>query len=242
MLNLISRRQFKPSLVLTILALLAFMLLIKLGFWQLERANEKQAIEQAYAQNPSLPLLIEGDLERIPREQLAFRRIRLIGTFDNKHQFLLDNQHLDHRIGFRVLTPFIIAKSEKLVLIDRGFIQKVGNNTATLKPIDGLQTIETLVEPPIKKNFLLGQIQQTKNWPMVIEAIEFPFIQGQLQKKVIPIVLKLDDRNANSFEHVKQVVQISHQKHIAYAVQWFLLAAILLIVFVVVSFKKGKNE
>ncbi len=239
------KKQFKPSLIATILTLIALVMLLKLGFWQLERAKEKLNIERNFAQRPLMPALSEQDLEKLPQNDFTFRRVKLSGFFDNEQQFLLDNQHADHRIGFRVLTPFILQVSGQRVLIDRGFIPRSNNEmnfTPQLKPIHGIQNIEAFIEPDRTKDFVLGTIQQTKNWPMVIEAIDFAFIQKQLNQKVIPVVLQLDAANKNSFLQSQQAVQVSHQRHIAYAVQWFLLAAVLVIVFVIASFKKVNND
>lgn len=233
-------KQFKPSIIATILTLIAFLILLKLGFWQLQRAEEKAAIEQSLIKRPLLPVLNEQELSAFNPENLSFRRVKLTGFFDTSHQFFLDNQHLQHKIGFRVLTPFVMVKNGQRLLIDRGFIPRSSDMKIIpmLKPISGLQTIEGMIEPAIKNNFVLGTIQQTQGWPMVIEAIDFSLIQQQLHQTLMPIVLQLDANSPHSFVQLWRAVQVSHQRHIAYAIQWFLLATALLIIFTIANFKK----
>ena len=66
-------------------------LTVRLGFWQIDRAAEKRAIEDArLASFGALPVGEERLADAPP-----FARVRLDGRYDGAHQFLVDN-HTRH--------------------------------------------------------------------------------------------------------------------------------------------------
>ena len=101
---------------LATLALLA--VLLTLGFWQLDRMREKQALFAAFAAGTRAstdlgPLRAEADSR--------FKHVWTHGRYDSGHQILLDNMTHQGQAGYRVLTPFIFDAGRS-VLVDRGWI------------------------------------------------------------------------------------------------------------------------
>ena len=84
----IGNRLFAPpawAVLLTGVALAAF---VGLGYWQLGRAREKQALFEAFMAAGEDTV----DASDLPFEQLArYQRIRLHGSYDSTRQVLLDN-------------------------------------------------------------------------------------------------------------------------------------------------------
>jgi len=102
------------------LIIATLVLLISLGFWQLDRADEKRAIEdQIFRAN-------SGDVELIDSAEFLkdkeYYHVRLQGSYIGDKQFIYDNQIVDQISGYYVLTPFILKGDSKSVLINRGFI------------------------------------------------------------------------------------------------------------------------
>jgi surfeit locus 1 family protein len=100
------RVSLLPSIF--ILALLA--LLLSLGNWQLNRAEEKRDIEsKIIAAQTDKPIHISSLEQSVDRE---FYKITLEGYFDDKKNIIYDNQTENGVAGYYVLTPFMISKTD----------------------------------------------------------------------------------------------------------------------------------
>ena len=109
-----SRFLIPASLIIATLVLL-----ISLGFWQLDRADEKRGIEDQISSANS------GDVELVTSVEFLkdkeYYHVRLQGSYVGDKQFIYDNQIVDQISGYYVLTPFILTGTSKAVLINRGF-------------------------------------------------------------------------------------------------------------------------
>src|SRR5690606_12915045 len=105
------RYRFRPGLWPTLAVLLLLPLLLGLGFWQLDRAEQKRAwLAQlaAAAQQEAVNLnAVQPDYPAV-----AQRRVEARGRYDADRQLLLDNQIRAGRQGYLVLTPLRLAGSE----------------------------------------------------------------------------------------------------------------------------------
>src|SRR5690625_7825037 len=77
------RIRFNLNWKITLFATLALPLLLSLGFWQLERASHKRAIEANFALRQSAPPL-ELDGATLANGE-PFQRVIARGQFDNEH-------------------------------------------------------------------------------------------------------------------------------------------------------------
>ena len=79
------RLRFAPRLPATIATVVALLVFVALGQWQLNRAAEKRALAADYASaGPALAL--PADSRYLPR----YQRVTASGRYDPDHQFLLD--------------------------------------------------------------------------------------------------------------------------------------------------------
>ena len=90
--------------------------LLSLGFWQLDRADEKRAIESAIIVAQSNPAQLVGEDEILAKEHY---RVLLNGYFDTNKQFIYDNQIVKGNAGYYVLTPFVL-NAKTAILVNRG--------------------------------------------------------------------------------------------------------------------------
>lgn len=125
---------FRRGLWETIAAIVVIAVFVRLGVWQLHRAEQKAQLQAAIDDHKHLPAIaLTGDSQFSPESR--FRRVVVRGRFDPDKQVLSDNQVLRSQAGVRVLTPLRIANSGRYVLVDRGWIA-FGPN----REIPGLQT------------------------------------------------------------------------------------------------------
>lgn len=98
--------------------LLGAALTARLGFWQLDRAAQKialQAATEAEAQRPAL-----GNAE-LAGEHQVHRRVVLRGHWAPERSIWLDNRTMDGRAGFYVVTPLRLAGRSESILVQRGW-------------------------------------------------------------------------------------------------------------------------
>ena len=226
---------------LSLLALLLFCLFIALGVWQLNRAQQKQALLNAFAQHAQLPPHSIQSLNHLNDQR--FYRVLLKGNFDNAHTFLLDNKTFHQQVGYEVYTPFKAAGIEKAILVDRGFIP-LGSNRQILPTVPavlGERTIVGLLNLP-PTYFALGSINENAaiRWPLRIGYIVLPELEKLLPYSLATDVLNLDPKDPAAFSIEWQIVIMGPERHQAYAVQWFAFALTLLILFVMLNRQRVK--
>src|SRR5687768_11334092 len=114
------RIRFSPRLLPTIAAFAMIALMLWLGRWQAERAEEKGARQRLLeARVAETPLVLTGTSG--PREALVYRRVRAEGEWIEEGQIFVDNQVRDGRAGFHVMTPLRIRGGDAAVLVNRGW-------------------------------------------------------------------------------------------------------------------------
>jgi surfeit locus 1 family protein len=97
-------------------------LTLRLASWQLDRAAQKIALQQAIDARAALPPLGADALARTPADALAqqHRRAEVRGHWLAAHTVWLDNRPLDGRAGFLVVTPLALGDGAAL-LAQRGW-------------------------------------------------------------------------------------------------------------------------
>jgi surfeit locus 1 family protein len=228
-------RRFTPDWRMTILACLAILFFSRLGFWQLERAYEKQQMMTNQASLAKLAPLAWQPASPLPKQ---YQLIRVSGHYLEQN-LLLDNQHHQHQFGYHVLTPFLLD-SGKVLLIDRGWVaadirRQVLPEIA--KPLDS--DLEGTVYYPSEKTWVLGQVLEKKGAKIaIVERIDAKIIGQFLHKSVYPFIIRLNKDSSQSYVHEWPVVAMSPERHYGYALQWFAIASVLLILFIALNLKK----
>jgi len=105
----------------TIAALLVFALTMRLGFWQLDRAHQRESLDsQLSALKASTPIAL-GDVP-VTSAALEFHSLEATGEWQPQHRVFLDNQIFRGRPGFHVFMPLKLEGSNRHVLVNRGWI------------------------------------------------------------------------------------------------------------------------
>jgi len=233
--------KIKVIPLLLFIALMA--LLFRLGFWQLNRAEEKRMIiqeQQSKMQLPEVPLF-----ELMAKtSDLIYRRVQLIGHYDVEHQVLVDNQIHQGQVGYFVITPFVLAGSHQTVLVNRGWV-KMPKDRYQLPDIKILATRKDIIVVGVINHFpsvgliLKGADVPSKGWPSIVQIIDAQKMSEKLQRTILDFQVQLVEDQANGYIREWQVVsRMPPEKHIAYAFQWFALAVTLFLLMLWISCKK----
>jgi surfeit locus 1 family protein len=214
--------------------------LVSLGFWQLDRADEKRSIEAAIkkANSGVVELIISAD----NLEDKEYYEVRLRGEYINDKQFIYDNQIVDQASGYYVLTPFVLSDQSKAILINRGFIPWNGrrDKLADIFIEQGAKEAKVEISKPIKRMELKSS-DIGSEFPVLIQAInleEMAAIAGVDFSNVIGL---LDPSSSDGYVRKWKPYTGSIEKHIGYAIQWFLMALVLAIIGIRIAIKQRKQ-
>ena len=233
------------------LALLAIALFARLGWWQAQRAVEKQtmldAVAQVLARRQPVPLSEAADARRRSRYDWAAG----FGRFDERGPLWLDNQSRNGRIGvqaYRVFLPEDAARAPASlppVLVDLGWLPLPSNRTmpAIALPRGRIEVRGLLAAPPSAGLALgSGVARQGDGW--VLTRIDTGDLSRTLQltPPLAPRVLRLDPTVPLGYERDLQLLSnaLPPERHRGYSLQWFALAAAVLITALILTFRKAR--
>ena len=238
-------RHFRFDWKLSLLTALLLPLLLYLGFWQLQRGNEKEMLQNTYAarqQQAAVPL---ATLD--PTQDLQYRQVQISGHYDNDHVFLLDNRSYQGQSGYEVIVP-LITEENGTVLVNRGWIA-AGQSRQTLPviaPVEGNLGVQGSVYQNIGTQVVLGSELESDGWPKVMETLE-PLHMAELagatdKGKVFPYSVRVADYAPGALLRFWPVISMSPERHRGYAAQWFLMALALVALYFFYSTKVDSNS
>ena len=222
------------------LIIATLVLLISLGFWQLDRADEKKAIEGQIASANF------GDVELVTSAEFLkdkeYYHVRLQGSYVGDKQFIYDNQIVDQISGYYVLTPFILKGASKAVLINRGFIPWSGrrDKLADIDIGEKLTEVKVQVSIPIKR-IELKVSETTGGFPVLIQALDLDEMSSIASLDFASVVGLLNPESENGFVRQWEPYTGSIERHIGYAIQWFLMAFVLAFIGIRLAIKQRKK-
>lgn len=225
--------------------LVLFAALVKLGFWQLERAEEKRELLASLEEHhQASPLSMDSLLAR-QADDLEGYRLEVTGEFIPGITVLLDNQVLDGQVGYKAFRLLKVDGYQSLILVELGFVP-AGHDRATkprIDDIDGHLTLKGRLYRQ-KLNPLSNTLAAEAGNPMRIQALNIPSLATQLQVDIVQLVLQPDSLPGTSLPRRWTPVNMPPEKHLGYAAQWFSLAAALalLVIFYVVKSRKKQSE
>jgi surfeit locus 1 family protein len=137
--------RLRPAFWPTLMAAPAFLVLVGLGLWQLERLHWKEGLIAARTAAIAAPT-IDVPESAVEAAEMEFRHVRATGELLNDREFLLGASDEAGTTGYHVITPLRLADG-KLLLVDRGWIPGNLKDPATRRAgeLDGIVTVEGLL-------------------------------------------------------------------------------------------------
>ena len=186
--------EFSPGRWTTLITLIVFGILLSLGFWQLDRAEQKRALLRDFRAASGTTLLqLDENLKSVAGLEYQFASVT--GHYDDAHQFLLDNRTHDGMAGYQVLTPLKLRGAEAAVLINRGWVP-LGPSRQVLPAVSvgaGERTVVGRIKRPSMKGFRLGEEETRRQWPYRIQRVDIDRLADELGYPLLPLVLLLEE-------------------------------------------------
>lgn len=223
--KLFSRRWW----YVTLFVILGVIFLARLGFWQLERLEERRAFNELVASRWNQePFDLNNTTLPANLDDIGYRRIAAAGAFDYEHQVVLKNQNRESAPGFKLVTPLLLPNGQAILVV-RGWIpyseanpeEWVQFNEAT----DSAPIVGMLQKSQVLPGAAVPEGPQTEWFRVDIEAI-----QRQMPYQLLPVfLLQLPEpgRGYEALPYRDVPFELTEGNHFSYALQWFMFAVIL---------------
>lgn len=235
---------FRFRLIPFIAALAVAVVGVLLGNWQQGRAEEKiglQARQQARAAEP--PLALGPAIT--PAAPLEFRKVSVTGEFVAGWPVFLANRPMNGQSGFYLAMPFKIAGSNTHVLVLRGWLPRqaeLGKVPVFATPA-GIVTVQGQVVGSTGRVMELGG--QDKLAPgAFVQNLAPQDLAAASGMQLQPFVVQQLAPSAPGDDMARDWPQPAAgiDKHRGYAFQWYALAAVAILFFVLTGFRRGSNN
>ncbi len=222
-------------LPITLLVVIAAMVCVGLGIWQLDRLAQRRVFNvHVLAMQALQPLILPAQDDLTSME---YRAVKVSGTYDFANQIAIRDQFYDNQYGYHLVTPLQLADGES-ILIDRGWIPSAGNSSSSdWRKYD--QPGEVILNGVIRLS------QTTPNFGGVPDPTLTPGqprldfwvyanldrIHEQMPYPIYPVYIQLDPDPSRTNPPIpyQPVLDLSEGPHQSYAIQWFSFATLLII-------------
>lgn len=214
-------------LIPTVVVITLAVVMINLGFWQLRRFDEKIQWQAEFDQRAALP---PKAIEKLTtNETTMFQRVVLRGHFQSSPQWLIANQFQNGKLGFYVLSVFVLENQQR-VIVNRGFI--AGTSDPNQLPDIALPEMSLHLNGHLywpSKPWRSPPLPMQQAGVNVLPVLDWVLLRDSLARdQLFPYLVRLDADAPHGFARDWPVVAGMPQKHRAYAVQWFAMALALL--------------
>ena len=235
----------------TLVVIFGMIVLARLGIWQLDRLEQRKARNVEIARQLELPPLSLTGEAMLGDDLIGLknRRATARGEFDFSHQMALLYQNLHDTPGIHLITPLVIEGSSQAVLVDRGWVpvdQAAQENwpqfdePGPVSVTGFIRLSETL--PARSGDASQSQVARPQSdW----YRVDIKAIQGQAPYDLLPVYILQappEGRDITLPYEVEPGFDLSNGPHLGYAIQWFLFALILGIIYISYINKKEVNE
>ncbi len=237
----VGSRIFAPRPFTTVLTVVLLGMLVSLGRWQLQRADQKRALYDAFDKGADATQRVDLMTPALPR----YQHVETRGRYDGSRQILIDNMtDADGRAGYFVVTPLALTGGGWL-LVNRGWVP-LGRSRSELPAIGVAGDVRTVLgradhlpTPGIR----MGRAAALRPpYPAVADFPTRAEIAALLHEaswtRAADLVL-LDPGQPDGYVRRWQAPGFPPLRHVAYAVQWFGLALALFVIYLVTNFRRS---
>ncbi len=213
-----------------------FALLVSLGFWQLRRLGEKEALIARIETRASAPLQDlppRGQWAALRAEDYDFTHARARGRFLANGDALIfapPPEGANREPGYLVLTPFTLADGG-VILVDRGFLPNSKAMDAALRaPPAGETTLVGLMRAPQSRNAFTPADEPARGLFYTRDPAAIARALGLTEAAPFALALEAPIGSGEGPRPLRGAPDIVNN-HLSYAFTWFSLALGLVVVF-----------
>ena len=231
--TLFSRKWIIPTLI----AIAAVGVLARLGIWQLDRLDQRQAFNARVIEQVSRETL---DLNAAPAPaditEMEFRQVIVQGEFEHAYEVALRNQVWNDSPGVHLLTPLKIEASDEVILVDRGWIplEDISPDQWDQYQEPGLVLVRGVIRASQAGPDFGARVDPTPMPGEILTAWHLADVErigSQMPYDLLPVYIQqAPDAEWDHLPYRSEPnLTLSEGPHLGYAVQWFSFALILLV-------------
>ncbi|HKC30119.1 MAG TPA: SURF1 family protein [Burkholderiales bacterium] len=211
---------------------------IALGSWQARRGEEKRALgaelDQALKAAP-----IEISTTPVENKNLILKRVAARGEFVAERTLFLDNKIRHGRVGYEVITPFRLSRSALHVLVNRGWVEASPSRDVLpqVRTPAGETRVEGLALERLPHALQLKENTQGR----VRQNVDLGAFAADTGLALQPIVIEQRSDSGDALLREWPRPDAGIERHEGYALQWYSLAALAVVLALVLSFRRDPN-
>lgn len=197
-----------------------------LGVWQLGRASQKQALQDQIEQRSALPAWTERDVLGASDPTVGlYRTVKLSGQWVAQTNLFLDNRQMDGRVGFFLVTPLRLAGSDRVILVQRGWVPRDFTDRSRVPEVltpQGPIHIEGRLAPAPGKLFELGEAGSGP----IRQNVDIAALSQETGLALMNVSVLQTGNTTDGLQRNWPRISSGVYKHHGYAFQWFGLCAL----------------
>lgn len=229
------------------LTVVVFSLLVKLGFWQLERGNEKQLLEQAILARANAPYqdirtVLENNDWR--EESVIGIKVKANVTPEALPVILLDNQTYEGAVGYLAFQVVSLTQDPTtLTLLELGFV-KGGASRSVLPKVETLQSPYEVTGRLYRKsmNPLSSDLMAEVGDTIRVQNLNINQLSQLLNVELMPTVVQPNNLVRWPYSFPWNPLPLTSAKHFGYSFQWFAMAGVFLLITVMIFIRWFKSS
>ena len=235
-------RPFRFDWKIALFSAVFLSIFVLLGFWQLERASDK---ERLIAAGVSRHAQAEVAITQAPGESARLQGLPvvLVGLYQPDKSFLLDNRVLKGKVGFELLLPFQVDDGP-LVMVNRGFVAmgRTRDDTPSIPDLKEGSMAQGHIYIMQQGYFELKEdLSEVTRWPRIIQQGDPAMLETLLGETLYPHVVRLKPDDPNALPRNWPITVMLPEKHRGYAIQWFAMALAVSVAFMFYSFRPASD-
>lgn len=236
------RRPFRLNFWMTACAVPALMILLGLGFWQIQRLEWKNAIIAERAERFAAAPLEIASVPGTGWQRFEHRRVRVTGKYLHDREILRLNSVRHGQTGFDLITPMVLD-SGGTVLVDRGWVPRqwpqrdFQGDLVRRRPAGTVERIGILRAGGKGGNPWIPDNEPARDQWYFADVAQMAAKAGLDDAR--PYIVKLaSGRDLVGYPKGPHTADGIRNKHLEYAITWFGLAATLVVIYVLFHIRR----
>lgn len=250
---------WRPGWLLThLLVAVAVVVMVALGFWQLERWQERRAQNALVEQREELA---PADVAEVfpwgpgpnPAQaaEAAYRRVTVAGAYAPSEQVLVRNRSFDGAPGYWVVTP-LVTEDGWAIAVNRGWVPFASTDPdgagwdAFAPPPGRVEVAGLLRDADVAEGAVLdASAGRQGDRVTTLPRVELADLARQVRAPLLPVYLDLREQDPAQPTAAPLPVpapELSEGPHLGYAGQWFIFAALTVVVYAVMLRRASRGK
>ncbi len=212
-----------------LLAVLVAAITARLGWWQLQRAEQKLDWHTQYVKQRALPSLpaAQWPHSRTEAQALTHRLTQASGRWDSERTIYLENRQMGGQPGFYVLTPLLMDDGSAVV-VQRGWLPRDPRDRSRVeRPAESAppHVVQGRIAPSIARLF---EFEAVVKGP-IRQNLDVEAFSAEIGRPLRPFILIQEEAAGLASDGLARnwpEPSAGVHKHYGYAFQWFALSTL----------------